>query len=85
LIAAILFLIEAKLVIEQHRDTPNPYVVGISHTIPPIIFMLLLPEGMTLAQVLAACGSVLLFFQSTKAISTLAKAEQNFTKIGRKY
>jgi len=71
IIASILFIIQAKLITEQHREVANPYVVAVSHTLPPVAFQLLLPEGMLLAKVVATCGSVLLFFQSTAAISTL--------------
>lgn len=81
LIAAILLLIEAKLIIEQHRENPNQYVVCISHTIPPVIFILLLPESMKIAIILAASGTVLLFMQSIIVINTLAKAKYNSNKI----
>jgi len=84
MIAATLFIVQAKLVVEQHREMPSRYVVGISHTIPPIIFMLLLPPGMILARILAACGSILLFSQSAIAISTLAKADRDLKRIKRK-
>jgi len=80
-IAAILLMIQATLIIDQHRENPNPYVVCISHIIPPVIFILLLPEEMTIAIIVAASGTVLLFMQSIIVINTLAKAKYNSNKI----
>jgi len=77
IVATILCFAQAKLVIERHRTFPNRYVVGISHTIPPIIFMLLLPQGMMLAKIQALFGSILLFCQSAIAIYTLEKADRD--------
>jgi len=80
IVATILCFAQAKLVIERHKTSPNRYVVGISHTIPPIIFMLLLPQGMMLAKIQAVCGSILLFCQSAIAIYTLEKADRDVKK-----
>jgi hypothetical protein len=76
--AAILLLIQSKLIVEQHRELPNRIVVGAAHTLPAVIFFVLIPAGMTFAKIFSGTAIILLLLQGVVAIKILNDSDIRF-------
>lgn len=76
LTAGILLFVQSKLIIEQHRELPNRYVVAVSHILPIFVFFLLVPSDMATVKVFSAVTTLLLAVQGSRAIWTLNKSDR---------
>ena len=71
--AAILCVVQVKLLTEQHRDKPNRYIVVGAHILPSVIFYTMLPPAVPIVKAIVAAGVVLLIAQSMSILSKLKK------------
>lgn len=74
--AGILLWIQSKLIVEQHRESPNRYVVGASHTLPALVFFMLVPGEMSTVKISSAVATFLLLLQSFTAIKILNDSDK---------